>query len=453
MSRPTLVPLLALALAAGSAALPRPAAAQAEATPAILVELPGPLAGAAVLPSPGAPGRSTLALIVEEEAAGGEEDSRPARRLYRYDLATRTFAPWTADPLPPGSLQLASRAEDGPWAGVVRFGSLDLVPISRGGSPTEAAPGHHFDLPRRAQRRPWGLRLTSPGAQPFERAASPDEPPCFATEPEAHGPRLRVLLLCPAPGSDPGPDGDRAPEETWALLPGDETVTEWHFGLLDGAPALAVLTRAKLGLFVKQDLRVFALAGSRSRLGATPILAASTDCPIWRRLDLAFADADGDGLQDVVLVCEKGLVDPELRVELHRRRGANERGSAFESPRVTELEGELDAWSYRDDWTGDGLADLVTLHEGRVELYAGTSGRRPIARSASWTAALPADEAEAEDGAETSIQVGGTEGAEVRRWTGGRRILATADLDGDGRPEVVVHRPREGGGELLILRR
>src|SRR5690606_23195965 len=120
---------------------------------------------------------------------------------------------------------------------VVRFGSLDLVPISRGGSPAEAAPEHRFELPRRAQRRSWGLRLTSPGAQPFDRAGSAEDPPCFATEPEAHGPRLRVLLLCP------GPAGDREPEETWALLPGEETVTESRFGLLDGAPALAVLTR------------------------------------------------------------------------------------------------------------------------------------------------------------------------------------------------------------------
>jgi hypothetical protein len=238
-----------------------------------------------------------------------------------------------------------------------------------------------------------------------------------------------VLLLCP------GGDGAAEPEETWALLPGDETVTHARFGLLDGAPALAVLTRTKLGLFVKQDLRVFALSRSRSRLGTGPILAESTDCPIWRGLDLAFADADGDGLEDVVLVCEKGLVDPELRVELHRRRGPAEggRGGAFEKPRVTELEGEYSSWSYRDDWTGDGLADLVTLDEGRIALHPGERGRRPVARTAAWTVTLPANEEEGEEG--------------------GRRIVATSDLDGDGHPEVVIHRPRKGGGELLILRR
>jgi hypothetical protein len=438
---------LLLALAALAVPTAAPAGAQEPAIPsAIRLELPGPLLGAAVLPSPGGGGRSSLALVIGDRPSEGEgegeasDGARPSRRLYRYDLASRTFAPWTAEPLPEGDLRLASRAADGPWTGVLRFGSLDIVPIPSGAG---AEPPVHFDLPRRAERRSWGLRLTSPGALPFERAGTPDAPPCFATEPEASGPRLRVLLLCP------GAERNGAPEETWSLLPGDETVTEARFGLLAGAPALAVLTRTKLGLFVKQDLRVFALAGSRSRLGAGPILATKTDCPIWRRLELGFADADGDGRQDVVLVCEKGLVDPELRVELHR--GSPSGG--FEKVRITELEGEFDSWSYRDDWTGDGLADLVTLHEGRIELRAGSSGRRPIDREASWAASLPAREEEPEDGSGTSVQIGGTDGAKVQHWRGGEQIITTADLDGDGRPEVVVHRPGEGGGELLILRR
>jgi hypothetical protein len=77
-----------------------------------------------------------------------------------------------------------------------------------------------------------------------------------------------------------------------------------------------------------------------------------------------------------------------------------------------------------------------------------------VARTAALTVALPADEEEdEEEGHRTSIQVGGTEGAEVREWSGGRRIIATSDLDGDGYPEVVIHRSRKGGGELLILRR
>ena len=142
------------------------------------------------------------------ETASPEADApAPPRRLYRYDLATRTFAPWTRGELPDGALRLASRTDDGPWLGRIRFGGLDLLPAAR----PNAEPAFRFDLPRRAARTSWGLRLTSPGALPTGRAGTPERAPLLRHR--ARGPSARA---CGCSSSAPAAE----PEETWALLPG-----------------------------------------------------------------------------------------------------------------------------------------------------------------------------------------------------------------------------------------
>ena len=242
---------------------------------------------------------------------------------------------------------------------VARPGELTLV-AAAGGAPAVV---DRFPLPKRARHTRWGVRITSPEVHRVaDDRAEPADPPCWAVGPEAVGKRrLRTLLECL------GPDGPaQDPVETWSLLPAEETVTEAVYARYEGRPVLLVLTREKLGLFVKQRLRAFLLEASRTRVGTSPMLAADTVCPLSHDSGLGFADVDGDGRDDLYLVCEKGLVDRELRLEVHRGTGRSAGEIGFD-PRVgdVELDGEFGSWLFGRDWTGDGLPDLLAVRDGR----------------------------------------------------------------------------------------
>jgi hypothetical protein len=334
-----------------------------------------------------------------------------------------------------------------------RFGRLDLLaPAPPPGTAGPDGALASFELPRRAERTPRGLRLSSPAAHALENAGAGG--PCFATEPEAHGRRLRVAVLCP---------GAAEPEEHWMLLPAAETVTAARFLDLGGTRVLAVLTRAKLGVFVKQDLRVFPLAAGRVRLGSDPLLAVRTGCPLWREHELAAADADGDGREDLVLLCSRGLIDQELRVEVYPSRpsqpgrGGGDGELGFERRgRTMNLEGDFDSWRYGADLTGDGLPDLLAQRDGwTLELHAGKGRGGAVGARPAWTLAVPREPAEAsdaesgpagrgrpgeEDAEEARVEVSvGTAGGAVRVLPGGARMLEVLDLDGDGRPEILLY--------------
>ncbi len=389
-------------------------------------ELPAPLvAGAATVEG----GRRGLALLLAAAPPAG--GGAPARQLLFLDPATGRLETLIGQ-LPPAAGELL--ASGGRlWLPVERFGSLEvLTPDGAGGAATVAS----YALPRRAERTRWGLRLSSPPVLPVTGSAdAAGGAPCFATEPEAIGPRrLRVRRLCPS-SAEAGQSGANAPlagapVESFALLPGTETVTAARFARLDGETVLAALTREKLGLFVKQRLRLFRLEATRNRMGTGPVLAADTDCPIWHPLELSFPDADGDGRRDLALVCDKGLIHEQLQIALYRGLG----GARFEPrPRVVEIGGAYDMWSYDGDLDGDGRLDLLARSEQAIfELRSGGAGRRrPVAADPAWRFTLP-----------PALLVDPLH-LDPKRYHEPPRILGLWDLDGDGRAEVVIYRPRD----------
>jgi len=326
---------------------------------------------------------------------------------------------------------------------VARPGTLDLFRARPNGSLGRAS---SLALPKRAKRTRWGLRITSPPIHRLDADGMSTANPCWAIGPEAHGPRrLRTLLSCL---------GDQEPEEPmeiWSLLPDGETVTETLYTRYGDRPILVVLTRTKLGLFVKQRLRLFPLEASRNRVGAEPLLAAETACPLWRGSTLGFTDVDGDGRLDLYLLCKKGLVDPELRLEVYSALG---NGRFERKSRSVELDGNYSSWSIRSDWTGDGLSDLLAVRQGAIELHPGTRHRRrPIDRSPARLVDLGPNTADEDDEVEIEIDAESDAGTEVTVRLGRPRIVGATDLTGDGRPELVVYRGGTPGGQITILHR
>lgn len=350
---------------------------------------------------------------------------------------------------------------------VARPGTLELFRARPDGTlrATGALP-----LPKRAERTRWGVRVTSPPIHRIETERGAEgattgggSAPCWAVGPEAHGKRrLRTLLHCLGDEEQEEqmePVEPTEPVEVWSLLPEGETVTETLYTRYRGRPLLVVLTRTKLGLFVKQHLRLFPLEASRNRVGTEPILATETACPLWRNSSLGFADVDGDGREDLYLVCEKGLVDQELRLEVYAALGDEGAGDRFEPrARSVDLDGEYSSWSFGSDWTGDGLPDLLAVQQGAIELHPGTgSRRRPVERSPARFIDLgPGARGEATDEEdelqiEIDAEASGDTGMRVR--LGGPRVVGVADLTGDDRPELVVYRAGTPGGSIAILRR
>ena len=119
-----------------------------------------------------------------------------------------------------------------------------------------------------------------------------------------------------------------------------------------------------------------------------------------------------------------------------------------------ELDGEFGSWLFGRDWTGDGLPDLLAVRDGAIELHPGSGklGRRghPIERRAVAAISLETP-GEGSRTLETDAASEVGEDVRVNVELGGPRILGAADLDGDGRPELLAYRNGKPGGMLVIL--
>jgi hypothetical protein len=295
-------------------------------------------------------------------------------------------------------------------------------------------PGPESALPVRASRERQALRLSSLPVTPV--------PPVQAIGPEENGKvRLRTVLL--------GADGART--EMWEQLPGRENVDGFRYVALDGRPVLIVTTSDadKIGVFAKQRFRLFPLAADRSRAGTPPSLAFETESHRWFPVDPVLLDLDHDGKQDLVVVQPEGLGGGDLVIDTFFGQG----NGRFEKPRRLKL-GNLDArsWSYGRDITGDGVADLVTVaSKTGLHVFAGTADpRRDLldrrVRQVVDLAGL---------GETVSVSVGvGTGGMDMessRSTTLGGPYVE--DLDGNGRPEVLLFSPSSRGrGRVLVVR-
>ncbi len=331
------------------------------------------------------------------------------------------------------------------------------------------APAGSAALPVEARRRRGGLELSSP--EPALLPGAGGAAPSWVAGPEAHGDRrLRSVLIDPAT-----PDG--AATEAWTLLPGPERVASSQYLRIDGRPALVVFTHLadKLRLFDQKRLRVFFLAGDRTRAGSTPALAADTLSHLWQHAEAAVADFDGDGHDDVAVAQVKGMFDGEaIQVDAYRGLG----GGRFEGkPRRVRLKAPDAGWRWTEDLDGDRLPDLVAESEGRLLLFTGAGRRRGavLAEEPAWQLSLPGepeaeaerprergrDEEDEEDAAlaeaeETEVEVeirAGEDGAEVRARHEGLPALGSLpralDLDGDGRAELVSVDALPDGRERL----
>lgn len=296
-------------------------------------------------------------------------------------------------------------------------------------------PGPEQAVPVHAARDGQSLRLWS------LPVAEIGDPPLQAIGPEENGKlRLRTILL--------GPDGQRT--ETWSQLPGREKVDSFRYVALDGRPALIVSTSDadKIGIFAKQRFRLFLLGTDRTRSGKPPSLAFETESHRWFPVEPVLLDLDKDGKQDLVVLQPEGLGGGDFVIDTFFGQG----NGHFERPRRLKLNNlEARSWRYGKDVTGDGLADLVTISKTGLRVFAGTGDPRKdlLDRHPGQTVAL-------EGAQETvSISVGiGTGGADMESsHSGSLGGPQLADLDGDGRMEVLLASPNAGGrGRVLVVR-
>jgi hypothetical protein len=293
-------------------------------------------------------------------------------------------------------------------------------------------------LATQASRHQYGLRLTTPRSTLLRLT----EEDVYAVGPESVDRRRLRSALLPA-----AKDGG-APRQVWSRLPGPERVQWSWFDVLDGRPVLIVSTNSAdtLGIFERQQLRLFSLYGDRTRAGVGPWLTAATTSRRWQPLEPVVLDIDGDGDDDLVVVQVAGLGSGKIKLEAFLNSG---RRSFAPKTRTSVLEQPPTGWNFGSDLTDDGLPDLVLLSQGNLSVYPllGLDSKRLLAKSPRWSfvgSDIPRVEHSVEIGS------GGVAVSDARPSKSGQPVVL--DLDGDGRGEILLaENPQWGFGRLRVI--
>jgi hypothetical protein len=309
-------------------------------------------------------------------------------------------------------LRIPSRWRDQELAGILAGGVGTVRLYLPNGS--GLAPSLERNLPSRATRERWGIRLTSPRVRAIRGDGN-----LLAAGPEAEGKqRLSSLLI-----------GSESNTEIWSLLPAPEEVDSSWYVKIDGRPSLIVTTHSadKIGIFESKKLRVFPLTSDRTRAGRRPALASQTTSHRWLPVAPIVKDIDQDGKDDLVVLQLDGMGGGEIIAETFFGRG----DGRFETPgRRQKWDLETRDFHYGHDLTGDGIADLAVVEPRRLVVFPGTKEPRKalLERKPLEVPLNLAEEA-------------------------GIRGLRIADLDGDGRAEAVLTGSAGTGRDVVMVAR
>jgi len=292
--------------------------------------------------------------------------------------------------------------EDTAWAVSAGLGSLQIYgPVPEEERWEQLA---RVELPLEADLRGNGIRLSSPVPRFIGRDAEGRW--LFATPPQSIGSsRVGTMLIAATPA------GEVEVTQCWAHLPTPEQVLDESFVMIDDQPMLLVGTKPadKLNLFGEKQLRLYRLRRDRSRLGFHPEFAAESRMNLWQDAVPRMIDVNGDGAEDLVIGYWKGIFKSRVVLDAYLR-GAD--GSFSTSPRNTAIDvkkGEEGFLHYGSDLNGNGHPDLLVRDEEHVLIYAGRAS---------------------------------TDGKQLVDTKKPHRVEAhneplLADLDGDGRPELL----------------